>query len=812
MTQRTIELLAPAGDPEAGYAALHFGADAIYLGLRQFSARAGAVNFTPAELGRIVAYAHSMTPRRRVFVAVNTLVRNAELPGVIATLASVADLAADAVIIQDLGVARLAREYFPGIERHASTQLAIHSLAGAQAARDLGFQRVTLARELTLPEIGDITARAGVETETFIHGALCYGYSGLCLYSSILRGRSGNRGQCTYPCRDLFRPADDPAVAGRLPFSMKDLAALDLARELRRLGVACLKIEGRKKSALYTATVTRLYRAILDGRPSREELERLVADTQTVFSRPWTTLHIKGRHPAGVTDADTVGHRGAPIGRVAAVRPGGRDGDWLEFKTARALEWHDGLQVDVPGLAQPFGFAVAEFRPAPGRGGRGPRHEMPAGSLVAVRLPQPHPGLPVDAVVYCSSSQAVKRSHEFSRPRPADFAVRRPIRVRVALAPEGIHVQAMAPARGGHETSLEVAVARAAALTAARQPETLAAAARAAFGKLGDTAFRLDDLALDNPAGLFVPVSILNDLRREALAALENERQVAQAAHLANLEARECRPPAASAAVPGARQWLLKIDHPNHLAAFGAEDWSAVAELIVDTSALAVAGAAEALKAWAARLDPARIRLALPMITRAWEHEDLAMQVGDLLREGWTRWEIGNLSGWTLLRELGGGDALDVALDWPVYVANRAAAREMLDRGATRFTLMPDDDPANAESLVAEFGDRAVLLAYHDPLLFISENCVIAGLAGSCPGAGTCAAGELELVSAAGEQVRVVSRQCRSITLAAEAVDRRRELATWQAAGASRFRADFLWRAHDPAAVAAAWRRLTQAG
>src|SRR5262249_40763002 len=161
-------------------------------------------NFTLDELAEVLAYAHGLTPRRRVFVTVNTVVRQDELAELAEDLAGLDALGVDAVILQDLGVLRLARRYFPRLELHASTQLALHSGAGAEARRARGFGGVVLARELTCEEVHDIPAAAGVETEVFVHGALCYSYSGLCLFSSQTLGRSGNRGRCAYSCRDSF--------------------------------------------------------------------------------------------------------------------------------------------------------------------------------------------------------------------------------------------------------------------------------------------------------------------------------------------------------------------------------------------------------------------------------------------------------------------------------------------------------------------------------------------------------------------------------------------------------------------------------
>ena len=200
----TPELLSPAGSPECAYAAFRYGADAIYCGLRKFSARAEAVNFSLEELREVCAYAHGLKRPRRVFVALNTLMPNDALPDVAEQLAAIADAGADAVIIQDAGVARLARDIAPSLERHASTQMAIHNLEGARQAIRMGFHQVTLARELTLKEL-QVIAAEGIRIEAFIHGALCTSYSGLCLLSALRYGRSGNRGQCAYPCREAYK-------------------------------------------------------------------------------------------------------------------------------------------------------------------------------------------------------------------------------------------------------------------------------------------------------------------------------------------------------------------------------------------------------------------------------------------------------------------------------------------------------------------------------------------------------------------------------------------------------------------------------
>ncbi len=257
------ELLAPAGEEHAGLAALHYGADAVYLGLERFSARAGAVNFSSGRLADFIGYAHSLAPARKVYLALNTLIQENELDQVLDNLQIACESGIDAVIVQDLAVAKLVRDYFPAMKLHGSTQMAIHSLDGVKALHDLGFARVTLARELGLAEIKHIAAASPLEIECFIHGALCYSYSGLCLFSSMASGRSGNRGRCAYPCRELVYSS--AFTGGKHLFSLKDMRLGLAVLELAEAGVASLKIEGRKKSPLHVGATVDYYRRLLDG-------------------------------------------------------------------------------------------------------------------------------------------------------------------------------------------------------------------------------------------------------------------------------------------------------------------------------------------------------------------------------------------------------------------------------------------------------------------------------------------------------------------------------------------------------------------
>ena len=272
-----LELLSPAGSMESLRAAVQNGANAVYLGCGPFNARQNARNFTLDELPDAVRYCHVRGVQ--VHLTLNTLVTDREMPRAAQLIAAAVKADVDAFIVQDLGIAALARQMAPEVPLHASTQLSIHSLEGVQKAAQLGFSRVVLARELTREEIAYICRNSPIEIEVFIHGALCMCYSGQCYLSSVIGRRSGNRGQCAQPCR---LPYGFGRFEDRYPLSLKDNCLIPWVRELERLGVASVKIEGRMKRAEYVAISTRLYRAVIDGRPiSPEELK----DLRDVFSR-----------------------------------------------------------------------------------------------------------------------------------------------------------------------------------------------------------------------------------------------------------------------------------------------------------------------------------------------------------------------------------------------------------------------------------------------------------------------------------------------------------------------------------------------
>ena len=273
-----LELLAPAGSMESVYAAVQNGADAVYLGYGDFNARRNAKNFTQEEVAAAVSYCHLRGAK--VHLTLNTLLTDRELPAAADLAGEINGMGVDAVIVQDLGVARMLRQVAPDLHLHGSTQMTVHSLDGVKECADLGMTRVVLSRELSRDQIDYICARSPIEIEVFGHGALCMCYSGQCYLSSIIGGRSGNRGLCAQPCRLQYGWGNR---ADEYPLSLKDVSLVGYLGELSRMGVACLKLEGRMKRPEYVAIVTGIYAKARDE--GREPTAQELAQLEAAFSR-----------------------------------------------------------------------------------------------------------------------------------------------------------------------------------------------------------------------------------------------------------------------------------------------------------------------------------------------------------------------------------------------------------------------------------------------------------------------------------------------------------------------------------------------
>lgn len=363
MKQRP-ELLAPAGNLAKLKLAFCYGADAVYLGGKEFSLRASAENFTEAELEEGIAYAHAR--EKRVYVAANIFARNADFPALERHLKLLERLGADGVLVSDMGVLRLARRVAPSLPVHISTQANTLNAEAVRFYGELGVKRVVLARELSLSEIAEIRAACETELEVFVHGAMCVSYSGRCYLSDYLEGRSSNRGACAQPCRSEWEirakgrdwmTAEEDGRGGYL-LNSKDLNLSSHLEALAEAGVSSMKIEGRMKSEYYLATVVNAYRRILDMGYSEE----LGAELETITHREYTTANLFGKNAGTISSGgsqfpgtcDFIAIvRGSENGRVTVeMRSRFRAGETLEILSCGEAF---GKRVTVCGLTGPDG-------------------------------------------------------------------------------------------------------------------------------------------------------------------------------------------------------------------------------------------------------------------------------------------------------------------------------------------------------------------------------------------------------------------------------------------------------------------------
>ncbi|MBP5472583.1 MAG: U32 family peptidase [Lachnospiraceae bacterium] len=292
---KEIELLAPAGSKESFYAGIRAGADAVYMAYEKFGARAYAGNFGLDDIAECIDFAHLYG--KKVYLTVNTLVKEKEFPELEEFASSGIPSLSDGLIIQDLGVASFFSENYPLIPLHASTQMSVTGPEAAVLLMDKGFTRIVPARELSFEEIRDIYDRSGLEIECFIHGAMCYSYSGQCLLSSVLGGRSGNRGRCAQPCRLSYRIAGSPKDTETYPLSLKDMCTLEILPRILEAGVCSLKVEGRMKPAAYVNGVISVYRKYLDLYLSGNEYHVEKEDLKTLSG-----LYVRGNLSHGYYD------------------------------------------------------------------------------------------------------------------------------------------------------------------------------------------------------------------------------------------------------------------------------------------------------------------------------------------------------------------------------------------------------------------------------------------------------------------------------------------------------------------------------
>jgi putative protease len=500
-----MELVAPAGDWECAKAAVENGADGIYFGLDRFNARMRADNFTTGDLPRLMEYLHRRGAKG--YVTFNTLVFADEMDGAVEYLRILIGAGVDAAIVQDVGICRLIRQLSPDFPMHASTQMTITSAAGVKFAQELGCCRVILARECPIKEIARITSAVSLPLEVFVHGALCVAYSGQCLTSEALGGRSANRGECAQACRMPYEMICDGQVVPlgdrRYLLSPRDLAGLEALPDLACAGIVSLKIEGRLKSAEYVANITQIYRKALDnhgGLPDAQTRYRM----EMAFSRGLHTGWLGGINNQQLVHARFAKKRGVFLGEVQST--GGASvfvrlqsalklGDGIVFDAGHPEEEEEGGRVAK--LLSPHGNGVSEI-----------------GLFGHVNFGRIHAGDKVWKTSDPEMERKLRQSFSGDLPgfqRPMDLEVRGRV---------GEPLSVIARDEAGHVVESSSAMPLAAAQ---KQPLTVARL-REQLGRLGGTPFRLGHLKNDLADGVILPMSELNRLRRDLVSRLDASR------------------------------------------------------------------------------------------------------------------------------------------------------------------------------------------------------------------------------------------------------------------------------------------------
>ena len=780
------EVMSPAGGWPQVRAAVEAGADAVYFGLHHFTARA-KVGFSLEELPDVMQTLH----RRGVkgYVTFNTLVFDREIAEAARTLAAIAEAGADAVIVQDVGIARLARRIAPDLSVHGSTQMSVTGAEGVRLAQGFGVRRVILARELSLKEIRVIRDETDCELEMFVHGALCVSYSGQCLSSEAWGGRSANRGQCAQACRLPYELLVDgelkPLGDARYLLSPEDLYALHQVPEIVRIGVSALKIEGRYKDADYVALTTRAYRKAVDeawaGVPlSLSRTEEL--QLEQVYSRGLGPHFVAGTDHQTVVKGRSPRHRGIRTGRVARVLTDGVIVAPDPSAETSPLKPGDGVVFDAADWRSPQeaeeGGRVYQVSPAPeglevrfGNGEIDFRRIRPGDLLWRTH----DPGL--DRVVrpFTQAAKPLRRQPVTVRVTAREGA---PLLTEWTLAAQPdvrVAVPSDEPLCGGQNRTLTVSFAR----------EQL--------GRLGGTPYELAELQLESEGRPFAPAALLNRLRREAVERLIEHQGTPRPISVRDpltvvAETLAETRPTVSPATPSAPQLHLLVRTPEQL---DAAVERGPASLTLDY--LDLYGLRPAVDRVRSRgISP---RVASPRILKPGEGRIvdflLSLSCPILVRSA------------GLLEALRGRPHPPLTGDFSLNAANVLSAETFLRLGLLRLTPSHDLNAAQVADLARQVGaDRLEVVAYQHLPVFHTEHCVFCRFLST----GTsyldcgrpCERHRLALRDLEGRAHPVTADVgCRNTVFGAEAQEAGRHLDDWREAGIRHFRLEFVHESRD---------------
>lgn len=828
---RIPEILAPAGGREQFFAALHAGADAVYLGLEKFNARARAQNFSMEDLTELLPIARRYG--MRVLLTLNVVIKENEIADLVKTLARLEPLGVHALIVQDLGLARLVRNYFPSFRLHASTQMAVHNLAGVIAAKQLGFKRVVLARELTAVEIRKIREALPedeVQLEAFCHGSLCYSYSGLCFFSGARDARSGNRGECAYTCRKPYKILNEKGQG--FLFSMRDLDTSADLKDLAGSGIDALKIEGRKKDAQYVATSVRLYRKRLDewagrstlrpeapnaARELASETKPLEEDRALSFQRAGTTFFLKGRYFENVIDLDEPSHRGIRVGAIEAVEHG-----FIRLKTEIPLERYDGLRIDSPEViyhAKPQHGEVVTHASSElsarfhNEGLRFSLRDMEvdrrsvptaeAGETVEIALPEGEAEPKVGDLVYKIRSDELRRRVEKLARAPEDARLRPllPVKTKIQILENGGALEITATLCVlEHELLSETISFKA---ERPRGNSNLARDLEEVFAIYGDAGFESLEVSSSGDLNWFLPKSFLKELKRKLSQNLPSAYESFSTSRTEKVLKDFKSAVASGDLLTSPERLSIKFDRLEFLDGFktylSSDPTLRTQEIVFEPKRMFLGEAKpeaviETLTSFAIE-NRISLRLAIPTVLRAWEEPDLRKWLRAFFKAGENRFEVGNLGALEILRSE--GIEPELTSDFTLYALNSEASKHWAESGIKRVSLSVEDDLENITSHLTRFPWREArpeAILYKDTPLFIAEACSLTALHNGCPGSKVCGYRSLEIENDEGERFIVAHEKCKSVVYGKEAFSLSQHRKALSALGVRDFRVDFLTR------------------
>lgn len=697
-----IELLSPAGDLECLKVAVQNGANAVYFGAEEFNARINSSNFSKEEIMQAIEYAKLRGVKTHL--TLNILIKNKEFEDAIKLVEFAYNSGIDAVIIQDLGLARKVIELFPDLEVHSSTQMTIYNLDGARKIKDLGFSRCVLARELSLNEIEHICKNAGIDIEVFIHGALCISYSGQCLMSSMIGGRSGNRGKCAGTCRLPYTLLkDDKQQDKGYLLSSKDVCTLDIIPELIKAGVKSFKIEGRMKSKEYVGIVTSIYRKYIDLAESKREYvvdEKDREKLMQIFNRGgFSTGYLKGKLGKDMMYTKRPNHIGIPVGEVIGYNS---NKGYAKIKLFKELNLGDSIRI------KDASCKISELM----QGNNNIKSGSPSQIVTVGRI---NGKILKGDTVYRTvldklNKEIIQNSSKENVKRPVNAKIYLKENEQIKLEIEDLWSNKLV------SKTEEITVKKADnnGISTERIKEQLS--------KTGNTPFEVKDIQVIADDNIIVPISSLNNIRRNTICELENILLKSfKRARKINFESKFELDNSNSCASPKVSILLNNInDDINYTELKGIDSIYIPFRFFLSHK--------ESVNKICAKFNT---YILLPAITKSNYEGLIKNNLGNILKKEIKGIVISNLSHLELLEsykeELKG---LDIVANYTMNITNNSTIKELQNFKISKYIISPELDKKSIQDLTGDISKEVIV--YGRTLLMTAEYCVI-GILKNCP-------------------------------------------------------------------------------